>query len=102
MDFKQHLEDQASWSLETFGPAKRTEGLLRHIVKEVGEVRENPDQLSEWIDIIILACDGALRRGFLPEEIASTLEAKMAENRARKWPDWRFSSDEEPIEHLAD
>ena len=52
---------QKQWSEKTFGPGLRTEGILKHIESEISEVRENPTDPMEWIDIAILALDGAWR-----------------------------------------
>jgi hypothetical protein len=98
-DLAAHIDRQREWSRETFGPAKRTEGVLNHIKKELKEVRAKPDDLDEWIDIIILALDGAWRRGHEPEDIVKALVAKQGRNEARKWPDWRTRSENEAIEH---
>jgi hypothetical protein len=99
-NFARHLADQIEWSRRVFGPEDRTEGVLRHIEKELSEIRQKPDDIDEWIDVIILACDGALRRGFTPLQIVSALDKKMKRNMERTWPDWRSRSSNEPIEHV--
>ncbi|WP_297500564.1 dATP/dGTP pyrophosphohydrolase domain-containing protein [Ferrovum sp.] len=99
-DLVAHLHRQREFSLRTFGPGERTEGVLDHIQKEIFEVRENPKDISEWIDIVILALDGALRMGFEPEQIAEALEAKQAKNESRKWPDWRTAEPGKAIQHV--
>jgi len=88
---------QKRWSKETFGDTPRTEGLLRHIEKEVQEVRANPDDLSEWCDIIILAFDGMWRRGATPAQICSALVKKQAVNMARTYT---RTPDDVPSEHV--
>lgn len=99
-DLVQHLEEQRDFSLETFGPGERLDGVLKHIEKEIIEVREKPKDLSEWIDIILLAFDGALRQGFKPFEIVKALFEKLQKNKKRKWPDWRKFSENDPIGHI--
>ena len=99
-DFVAHLRNQADWSAHTFGPSARTAGVLDHIRKELEEVEKHPDDLSEWIDLIILSCDGALRRGFSPEQIAQALVAKQSKNEKRQWPDWRTADPNKAIEHV--
>lgn len=93
------LIDQAEFSERTFGPEGKTEGVLAHIRKELDEISAVPDDVSEWIDVAILAFDGARRRGYSPRQIADALETKLAVNKARKWPDWRSVGDG-PIEHV--
>lgn len=99
-DLVSHLHRQREFSLRTFGPGERTEGVLDHIQKEIAEVRKNPGDISEWIDIAILALDGALRMGFEPEHIAEALEVKQTKNEARKWPDWRTAEPDKAIQHV--
>lgn len=93
-----YIADQAEWSLETFGPGCRTVGLCKHIEKELQEIKQAPDNLEEWIDVIILALDGAHRTGATPGEIVEALLAKQQKNFAREWPE--PGSEDEPIEHV--
>ena len=93
-----HLNRQRYFSLNTFGPGARTKGVLDHIRKELIEVEEDPTGM-EWVDVIILAFDGALRAGHEPQDILDAIIAKQATNEARKWPDWRTRSEDEAIEH---
>lgn len=95
------LSRQYAWSLQTFGPGSRTKGVVDHIRKECTELEEsNGKDLSEWVDILILSSDGAMREGFTPEEIWAAWEHKNAVNRARKWPDWRTADPDKAIEHI--
>lgn len=94
-----HLRRQRDWSLKTFGPGDRSNGVLDHLLKELAEIEAQPDDLSEWIDVAILAFDGAMRRGFTPEQVAAALLAKQAQNEARTWPDWRTADPDKAIEH---
>jgi dATP/dGTP pyrophosphohydrolase len=99
-DLVAHLYRQREWSEATFGPGNRDNGVIDHIRKELVEIEESPDDLSEWIDVVILALDGAWRNGFTPEQIADALEAKQAKNERRKWPDWRTAEPGKAIEHI--
>lgn len=95
------IDRQRKWSDQTFGPGTRTEGVLRHIEKEIEEVRRSGGaDLKEWLDIIILAIDGATRAGALGEDLIDGYHEKMRENFERAWPDWRDFSEDEPIEHI--
>lgn len=94
-----HLEHQRSWSAETFGPGRRTLGVLDHIRKELAEIEADPDDLSEWVDVVILALDGAWRHGWEPQQIIDAIIAKQAKNEARTWPDWQTMSQDHAIEH---
>lgn len=96
-----HLARQFEFSMNTFGPGIRTEGIVDHICKEILEIEETDGRdLMEWIDVIILACDGALRAGFSPQQISDALEAKQTINEGRKWPDWRTADPGKAIEHI--
>lgn len=99
-DLVEHLHRQRTFSEKTFGPGARANGVLNHIESEIGEVRANPTDVSEWIDIILLAFDGAWRTGHSPEEIVAALEAKQTKNESRTWPDWRQASPDKAIEHV--
>lgn len=90
---------QRDFSERTFGPGTRAKGVVDHIRKELLEIEEKPDDLTEWIDVTILALDGAWRAGYTPDQIISALVAKQAKNEARKWPDWRTASPDEAICH---
>lgn len=93
------LTVQRAWSAKTFGPGRRTLGIIDHIEAEIVEIKKDPTDVEEWIDIVILALDGAWRTGASPARIVEVLVDKMARNRARKWPDWRDFTEDQRIEH---
>ena len=99
-DFKKHLERQSDWSEKIFGPGDRTKGVIDHIRKELIEVEAKPNDLSEWMDIVILALDGAWRQGASPDDIINALVAKQTKNENRVWPDWRTQPLDKAIEHV--
>lgn len=94
-----HIERQRTWSRKNFGPGPRTEGIVDHIRKELGEVLDDPHDLGEWVDLIILAVDGAWRAGHEPQAIIRAVKAKQARNEVRVWPDWRTAPEGQAIEH---
>jgi hypothetical protein len=98
-DLISHLHRQRSFSATTFGPGLRADGVLDHIRKELKEIEADPTDVTEWIDVVILAFDGAWRQGWSPEDIAKALEAKQTKNESRKWPDWRNAEPGKAIEH---
>lgn len=99
-DLIQHLWRQRQFSFDTFGPGQRTAGVVDHIEKELREIRARPGDLEEWVDVVLLALDGAWRAGHSPEEIADAIAAKQAKNEAREWPDWRTQPEGKAIEHI--
>ena len=98
-DMIAHLARQRLFSETTFGPGARTSGVVDHIRKELQEIEAQPADLSEWIDVVILALDGAWRAGHSPEAIVAALVAKQDKNEARRWPDWRTAAPGKAIEH---
>ena len=94
-----HLERQRAWSVGAFGPGRRTGGIIDHIAKELLEVAEHPTDLYEWVDLVILALDGAWRAGHEPRMIIEAIQRKQERNEARTWPDWRQLSEDVAIEH---
>lgn len=94
-----YLRRQRDFSQKAFGPGPRTEGVLDHIQKELDEIRQEPRDLSEWIDVIILGFDGALRLGVDPQLIIDGIKAKQEKNEKRTWPDWRTAEPGKAIEH---
>lgn len=93
-----HLRRQRAWSSRTFGPGVRL-GVLDHIRKELDEIAADPSDLSEWVDVVILALDGALRAGHEPQSVIDAIHAKQSVNESRTWPDWRTLPANKAIEH---
>lgn len=99
-DLINHLRRQIDFSAVTFGPGPRAKAVVDHIRKELAEIEADPSDLMEWIDVIILAFDGAWRAGFSAEQIALALGEKQTKNEARVWPDWRTADPNKAIEHV--
>ena len=91
-----YIAAHIAWSVETFGDGMRTAGLCKHIEKELDEIRAAPNDVMEWVDVIILALDGAWRAGYSAGQIAAALQEKQRINIAREW---FYRGDDEPIEH---
>jgi dATP/dGTP pyrophosphohydrolase len=100
LSLRRFIQEQRQFSLATFGPGTRSKGVVQHIRKELAEIEADPTELSEWIDVVILALDGAWRAGFAPEQICEALQAKLEKNKAREWPDWRTMTEDQAIEHV--
>ena len=98
-DLVAHLDRQRAFSVKAFGPGARAEGISDHIRKELAEVAAAPEDLSEWIDIVLLGFDGAWRAGHSSVAIAGALAGKLAKNERRDWPDWRTADPNKAIEH---
>lgn len=59
MNLIEYLQKQMAWSAATFGPGQRTKGITEHIREELAEIEQEPLDLFEWVDVVILALDGA-------------------------------------------
>lgn len=83
-NFLEFLNTQRKWSLDTF-PGQRAAGVLAHIKKELAEIERDPNDLVEWIDVILLAFSGAWRTGAGPMDVVEMLDFKLRWNQSRKW-----------------
>lgn len=101
-DFFAHLGRQREWSERTFGPGPRSAGVIDHIRRELREIEASPSDLDEWIDVVILALDGAWREGYSPGQIIAALHDKQVRNELRSWPDWRTVPHGKAVEHIRD
>ena len=102
MNLIEYLNRQIPWSERTFGHSVRTVGITKHIEKEIAEIRAAPHDLTEWVDVVILALDGAWRAGYTAEEIADAMAMKQAENFCREWPHASSVDPNEPVEHISE
>jgi len=100
MDLIKHLYRQREFSGKAFGPGQRTAGVLDHIRKELKEIEADPRDLYEWVDVVLLALDGAWRAGYEPEDIALAIATKQTKNESLAWPDWRTAVPGKAIEHV--
>ena len=100
VELAEWLANKHIWSLNTFGPGERHQGVIDHIKKELVEIEAKPHDLSEWVDVLLLAFDGALRQGYTAEQVVSELLAKQERNEKRKWPDWKTATPGKAIEHI--
>lgn len=76
------LQDkQFQWASVTF-PGETIDGVIKHLLEEVGELAEHPTDRQEMADCLLLLCCVAGHAGIDLERAA--LE-KMRINRTRKW-----------------
>lgn len=94
------IKRQIKFSSKVFGLGSRDAGIIDHIKKELIEIKDSPGDLDEWIDVVILAIDGAWRNGYSPDEILDAWNAKQTKNEKRKWPDYRTAEPGKAIEHI--
>ena len=102
-DLESFLDERSKWSVETFGPVDhdRLASILDHIRKELFEIERAPRDLEEWIDVLMLALDGAFRcAGASSSSILPALRAKLEKCKARRWPNWRTHPPGHAVEHV--
>lgn len=100
-DLAKFFDRKADWSRETFGPGDRYAGVVQHIRKELDEILADPTDPVEWIDVVLLAMDGAWRSSGLDgAAFVAALVEKDRKNRARTWRDWRTLAPGEVSEHV--
>lgn len=87
-------------SYRVHGPNQETKGIIKHIRSELTEIKKAPYDTEEWIDVILLAIDGAWRAGASPLTIVRTLLMKQKKNEDRKWPDWKKQNPKKPNFHI--
>lgn len=90
------------WSNDTFGPPylRGPEGPIKHLEKEIKEIKKNPTDIKEYVDAFFLVLDAARRAGHQPRAFQQACWMKLAENQRRKWPNWKDAALNEPIEHI--
>lgn len=76
VNLEEYLKRAITFSFETFGPGPRTNGVIDHITKELVEVQTDP---REWVDVAILALDGAWR-AMLPTSVDTAVVDAMVKH----------------------
>lgn len=99
--FAAFFDEKMVWSEKTFGPRDRYNGLIAHIRKELVEIEAKPNDLEEWVDVVLLAMDGAWRSaGADGAAFVQALLLKQVKNVSRSWPDWRTLKPDQVLEHV--
>lgn len=77
-------EDTQAWARRVF-PDQTLSGKFAHLMDELIEITERPDDRSEWADALILLLDAAALAGLTAEQLLDAAIEKMAVNRERQW-----------------
>lgn len=91
---------EQEFSDRAFGtPSERGSlGPLKHLAKEAQEALDNPSDVTEYADCLMLVIDAARRQGFTKEQLLAAVLAKIATCEQREWP--RSDGDaNEAVEH---
>lgn len=84
IDFSEFQKEHGVWSDQTFG-ARSPIGPLHHLRKEVDEVIQNPTDIKEYADCLLLLMDSARLSGFNMDDLYFAAQQKFKENKQRKW-----------------
>ena len=82
------LQEISLWATETFPTKdvpdfyKKLDGLIIHMEREIEELKDNPQDVLEAADIIILAAHFIGLQGYNPDDVVA---GKHGVNKLRKW-----------------
>jgi hypothetical protein len=85
--FEAFAADHAEWSQATFGSdnVRDWTGPLAHLRRELVEIEQQPDDIMEWADALLLLLDASRRAGIHAGTLLGAAEHKLAVNRERTW-----------------
>jgi hypothetical protein len=78
------LDALRAWSLQEYGEGPQVDRVVGHIRRELAEVEAAPNDLSEWVDVITIAADGAMRAGYTPQQIIDGIAANQVKLESRQ------------------
>ena len=84
---------QGEWAADTF-EAQTSEEKLRHLHKEIDEIIDDQQDVTEYADALSLLLDAARLQGITAEMIVSAAWTKLRINKQRTWtrnPDGTYS-----------
>lgn len=74
----------SDWANSTF-PNSSLNSKLLHIKEELDEILENPQDIKEWADVLLIYMHAAKSQGFTLSDIFKSAEDKFIEIQSRKW-----------------
>ena len=83
IDLQSLQDDITKWQIDTFGPS--WDQALRHLQSEVDEVLADPDDISEYADLLIPLLGSAGQRGYSVADLIKAAVDKMIINKTREW-----------------
>ena len=92
-DLNAFQKKQGRWAANTFGD-QTTEEKLRHLIKEIREIMDDPQDVVEYADALSLLLDAARLQGISASEIVRAARKKLDVNKRRTWtknPDGTYS-----------
>jgi hypothetical protein len=81
----QELQDRVlAFQHERF-PTQTVDSKLHHLGRELKELQDNPADLHEWADVVILLLGAAGCRGLMADDLIQSAHDKMDINEKRQW-----------------
>jgi len=85
MDRWQQLQDDIGVFTEKTFPGATARSKALHLAEEAHEAADDPADVIEWADCMILLLDGARRAGFSTDALFEAVQRKMKINKERTW-----------------
>ncbi len=95
-NIKEFFDTKLAWSRDTYGDLS-SKTIIDHLHKEIIEASYDPKDILEWVDIILLAIDGAGR--FANADGATFVEALKKKFEINRKRTWSIPVDGSPPEH---
>lgn len=78
------IEQHTEFSIKTFGKNRDPKGPLKHLLKEVNEVIENPEDVTEFADCLLLTIDSIRLNGHTLNDVIVAAFNKLEINKKRE------------------
>lgn len=81
-------KDEAAWSDATFGPPSERGpiGPLKHLIQEAQEAIDEPTDIMEYADCLLLVLDASRRAGYSLTNLLDAAKLKFDILKTRKYP----------------
>lgn len=83
--WKKLQKSWGEWSDSTFGIQETTNNLSKHLMEEVQECANNPEDIFEHVDCLMMVLNKARIHGFNTDDLYAAAIEKLTVNRNRKW-----------------
>jgi len=78
-------QEQVIHWIENIHPNRTPEGTLLKLFEEIGELAQNPGDIDEFADILIVLLDLAYQENINANDLVPAVMRKMEINRSRSW-----------------
>ena len=84
IDMNDLQNDLKAWTEKQF-PTRNMGSITNHLMSEIGELLENPNDIMEFADCFMLLVDAASYQGIHMSDIWRAMGEKLEINKKRKW-----------------